>query len=41
MKKRMIAAMMAATLAVTGLTGCGGSSDNKAADDTAKVEVPT
>lgn len=41
MKKRMIAAMMAATLAVTGLAGCGGSSDNKAADDTAKVEVPT
>lgn len=41
MKKRMIAAMMAATLAVTGLAGCGGSSDNKAADDTAKAEVPT
>lgn len=42
MKKKMLAAMMAAALAVTGLAGCGGSTEKKEAEEKteAKADVP-
>ena len=41
MKRRIWAAMMAAALAVTGLAGCGGSTEQKNEEkETAKAEVP-
>ena len=41
MKRRIFAAMMAAALAVTGLAGCGGSTEQKNEEkETAKAEVP-
>ena len=41
MKKKMFAAMMAAVLAVTGLTGCGSSASEQKAQDQAQADVPT
>lgn len=38
MKKKLIATVMAATMAVTALTGCGGSSSSSAKKD---IKVPT
>ena len=42
MKKKLLAAMMAAVLAVTGLAGCGGSTEKKEAEEKteAKADVP-
>ena len=38
MKKKLIATVMAATMAVTALTGCGSSSSSSAKKD---IKVPT
>ena len=42
MKRNILAAVMAVTLAVTGFAGCGGSTEKKAEEkETAKADVPT